>query len=144
MYHSKLSPRQRRLMAVYAADLTNAPDEATCDDSARHCAYVERFAYHDPAEADRATFAFMEEARRLRLLSRADVLVLAFPTLVEACRDQQLAEIAAMGAGFWPRDVDGRSVWADRLDLSGKSKTFSFARQRWWGHVFAADDAPDH
>ena len=143
MYHSKLSPRQRRLMAVYAANLTNAPDEATCADSARHCAYVERFAYHDPAEADRVTKELNKEVSRIQRLSGADVLYLRFPTFAAACEDRQLAEIAALGAGFWPRKVDGRIVWANRESLLGPSYYVSFAGQKWWGEVFAPENTPD-
>lgn len=143
MLHSNLTPRQRRIFASVAEKLTKAPEKATCTDSAKHCAYVERFAYHDPAEADRVTAELMEEARRIELLSDAAVLILDFPSFAEACRDRQLAEIAALGAGFWPRKVNGKTVWADRESLLGKRYTLSFAGQKWWGEVFAPEGTPD-
>ncbi|QFS83676.1 hypothetical protein [Roseivivax sp. THAF197b] len=143
MKHADLTPRQRRIMASVAEKLTKAPERATCADSARHCAYIERLAYHDPAEVDRVTAELVGEARRIECWSNADVLFLRFASLAEACRDRHLAEIAALGAGFWPREVSNKMIWANRESLLGRRYTLSFAGQRWWGEVFAPDDTLD-
>lgn len=143
MLNVELTRRQRRLMALGAARVSGAPDKPTCGDTARQCAWVEVHGYHDRAEADRITGEVAAEARNIKLVSGADFLVLDFESLQDACRDRQLAEIAAMGAGFWPRKVGCKIVWADRESLSGKRYTVSFVRQRWFGDTFVPEDTPD-
>lgn len=143
MLNVELSPRQRKLMALGAARVSGAPEMPTCGETAHHCAWVEAHAYHDRAEADRIVAEVAAETRNIERLSEADVLVLDFESLQDACRDFRLAEIAAMGAGFWPRKVGYKTVWADRPALSGKRHMVSFVGLRWFGDTFAREDAPD-
>lgn len=143
MLNVTLTPQQHRLLALNAARVCGAPDKPTCGYTARLCAWVETHAYPDRAEAERAVEAVIAEAQNIKRLAKADILILDFESLREACRDRQLAEIAALGAGFWPRTVGRATVWADSPALSGKRFTVSFRGERWWGEVFAPDDALD-
>lgn len=143
MLNVEMTRRQLRLMALGAARVSGAPDKPTCGDTARQCAWVEAHEYHDRAEADRIVAEVAAEARNIERLSDADVLVLDFESLRDACRDRQLAEIAAMGAGFWPRKVGYKTVWADRDSLTGKRYMVSFVGLRWFGDTFAPEHTPD-
>lgn len=143
MFNVELSPRQRHRMALGAARVIQAPEKPTCGDTARLCAWVETHGYHDRAEVERLVAEIEAEARNLERLSNADVLILDFDSLKDACRDRQLAEIGAMGAGFWPRRVGHKIVWADRETLKGKRYIVSFPGLLWSGEVFAGVDAPE-
>jgi len=117
-------------MAFYALEVAGASDKPTDAASAKELAWALLHAHRSYSEAEAVIAAVAEHA--LQEAKGKDVsLLLDFDSLVTACRDPILAEVAALGAGFWGRSFLGEWLWCDEKVVSRKRATLSFAG-RWW------------